>query len=280
MPQTRSLAATAYLWLSSKITNSAISIMSKVVSIGPMPRHIAFIMDGNRRYARMHGIPESQAHTNGYYQLSYLMGHWLNRTNVECVSIYGWSILNFGRKESEVADAMKLMTETLEDFATLCVSRGLDELEKHGVRVSFLGRIELLPLLIQEGIAKIHNRTRNHNRCVARFMNIYLAYTSSDEMARSIEACVNSSIKDVESITPMAIKLHLDTFHGNDIPMPPVDILVRTSGAKRFSDFFLWQACSNTQLQFVPTLWPAFGLRDLLPIILDFQRAKMYHNLL
>jgi ditrans,polycis-polyprenyl diphosphate synthase len=72
MPQTRSLAATAYYWLSSMIINSAISIMSKVVSIGPMPRHIAFIMDGNRRYARTHGIPESQAHTNGYYQLSYV----------------------------------------------------------------------------------------------------------------------------------------------------------------------------------------------------------------
>jgi undecaprenyl diphosphate synthase len=59
-----------------------------------------------------------------YFRIPQLMGHWLNRTNVECVSIYGWSILNFGRKESEVADAMKLMTETLKDFATLCVSRG------------------------------------------------------------------------------------------------------------------------------------------------------------
>ncbi|KAF9485106.1 Undecaprenyl diphosphate synthase [Pholiota conissans] len=272
----REFAFSACLWFTSMITKNVEELIRKALLSGPMPRHMAFIMDGNRRYARQHNIPESQGHTDGYYQLSFLLKEWLTKTNIECMSIYAWSILNFGREESQVAACMKLLEEKLEEFITLCDTM-IPLFEMHGVRVAIFGRTELFSERIQFLISKVEEKTRSYK--TRRLMNIYLSYTSADEMTRSVEACVNASLDSNESLPIMAkdIEMHLDGFFpAEDASIPPVDILVRTGGAKRFSDFLLWQACEHTQLQFVSTLWPVFGPWDLLFIFLDYQRSKMF----
>ncbi|KAJ3576233.1 hypothetical protein NP233_g557 [Leucocoprinus birnbaumii] len=188
--------------------------------------------------------------------------------NIHCVSAYAFSIENFKRPPEEVEALMALLEEKLSEIC----NKG-DLLDQYGVRLNIIGRVELFPKNVQRAVRKAEKMTRHNHKAI---LNLYMPYTSRDEITSSIEDCVRDGLEyhiDPDTFfTKQEVEKHLmSTMRGT----PPLDVLVRTSGVKRLSDFMLWQCCENTQIQFSPKYWPDFGLWDFIPIILDYQR-KIY----
>ncbi|KAJ8475428.1 hypothetical protein ONZ45_g15615 [Pleurotus djamor] len=246
-------------WLSATSRN----VLLKVLAAGPIPQHIGFVMDGNRRYARMNQKLTREGHWDGYETLRKML-EVCYHLNVKCVSAYAFSIENFKRDPAEVSALMDLAEQKLRE---LCSHGNL--LEEYGVRLNVVGRKDLLPERVQAAAREAEEITKHNSRAI---LNLCMPYTSRDEMTTAVESTVRKAVNgelDPDAITEKDIDAQMLTSLAGS---PPLDILIRTSGVKRLSDFMLWQCCDDTQLQFTPTYWPDFGLLDFVPIILDFQR--------
>uniref|UniRef100_A0A8C6FHJ4 Alkyl transferase n=1 Tax=Moschus moschiferus TaxID=68415 RepID=A0A8C6FHJ4_MOSMO len=204
---------------------------SNIIKAGPMPKHIAFIMDGNRRYAKKCQVERQEGHSQGFNKLAETLRWCLNLGILE-VTVYAFSIENFKRSKSEVDGLMDLAREK---FSRLMEEQ--EKLQKHGVCIRVLGDLHLLPLDLQELVAQAVQTTRNYNNDVSESLLDKCLYT-------------------------------------NHSPHP--DILIRTSGEVRLSDFLLWQT-SHSCLVFQPVLWPEYTFWNLCEAILQFQ---MNHSML
>ncbi|PPR01663.1 hypothetical protein CVT26_013104 [Gymnopilus dilepis] len=250
-------------WLRDKVASSARNFLLKIIASGPVPRHVAFVLDGNRRYARKHHKPIFQGHSDGFLALRRMLEICL-RLNVRCVSAYVFSIENYKRQEDEVAALMGLAEEKLIE-----ITQHGDLLDEYGVRLNIVGNKKLLPEAVQKVARQAEDMTRHNKRAI---LNLHMSYTSRDEIATAVSSCVREALRDDLAdprITEKDIDSQLMTSLGGS---PPLDILIRPSGVKRLSDYMLWQCSEDTQIQFCPTYWPDFGLFDFIPIILDYQR--------
>ncbi|KAJ7043025.1 Decaprenyl diphosphate synthase-like protein [Mycena alexandri] len=249
-------------WIRVKITQRAERLLLRVLASGPIPKHVAFVMDGNRRYARMHQQAIHEGHSEGFVALRRMLEACL-RLDIRCVSAYAFAMDNFRRSPEEVDHLMNLAHEKLMEM-----SRHGQILEQYGVRLNVLGKTSLLPEYVQEAIRHVESVTRNNNKAI---LNICMSYSSQDEMTTAVESAVQNSLEnsdpDICDITEHDISAQLMTAGS-----PPLDILVRTSGVKRLSDFLLWQCSEDTQIHFSKAYWPEFGLLDFVPILLDYQR--------
>ncbi|GLB41178.1 putative adds multiple copies of isopentenyl pyrophosphate (IPP) to farnesyl pyrophosphate (FPP) to produce dehydrodolichyl diphosphate (Dedol-PP), a precursor of dolichol which is utilized as a sugar carrier in protein glycosylation in the endoplasmic reticulum (ER) [Lyophyllum shimeji] len=256
----------ALRWLRRKVADRAQRLLLTVLAAGPIPRHVAFVMDGNRRYARSHRKRPTEGHLEGFQALRRMLEICFV-LDIRCVSAFAFSIENFKRSPEEVDTLMGIAEEKLLE---LCQHGDL--LNKYGVRLNVVGNVGLLPKPVQKAARKAENMTRHNKRRVAIF-NLCMPYTSRDEMTTAVQTCVQNAMASDSPETPIITEHDIDrallTSKGGS---PPLDILVRTSGVKRLSDFLLWQCCENTQIQFADAYWPDFGLFDLIPIILDYQR--------
>lgn len=255
-------------YLSDAVHDAVSSVIRRglitVLAAGPMPQHIGFVMDGNRRYARQRNMAVKEGHTTGFYALRKMLEICL-RLGVKCVTVFAFSIENFKRSEEEVGALMELAETKLVEIA----QHG-DILDKHGVRLNVLGKIEMLPKNVQESVRIAQEMTKNNNKAV---LNLCMPYTSRDEITTAVQAAVQEKISSglelsENLITEDDIEKHMMTTVGGS---PPLDILVRSSGVRWLSDFLMWQTSENVQLHFIPTYWPDIGLWDLIPIILDYQ---------
>uniref|UniRef100_A0A673UYP9 Alkyl transferase n=1 Tax=Suricata suricatta TaxID=37032 RepID=A0A673UYP9_SURSU len=204
---------------------------ANIIKAGPMPKHIAFIMDGNRRYAKKCQVERQEGHSQGFNKLAETLRWCLNLGILE-VTVYAFSIENFKRSKSEVDGLMDLARQK---FSRLMEEQ--ENLRKHGVCIRVLGDLHLLPLDLQELIAKAVQATKNYNNDVSESLLDKCLYT-------------------------------------NHSPHP--DILIRTSGEVRLSDFLLWQT-SHSCLVFQPVLWPEYTFWNLFEAILQYQ---MNHSML
>lgn len=243
-------------WIYGLLTQIILSILAA----GPMPKHICFVMDGNRRYARSHAKRVQEGHTQGFYALHRILDVCL-QLNIRCVSVYAFAIENFKRPEEEVTALMDLAKTKLIEMT----QKGA-LLDRNGVRVNIIGRREMLPHDVQEVAKQVEDMTRHHTNAI---LNICMPYASRHEMTDAIDEAIRRCDGSPEDIDEDEIEKHLEmTVRGS----PPLDVLIRTSGTYRLSDYMLWQACENTQLHFTSTYWPDFGLRDFVPILLAFQK--------
>ncbi|KAJ7826664.1 Decaprenyl diphosphate synthase-like protein [Mycena leptocephala] len=187
------------------------------------------------------------------------------RLEIRCVSAYAFAMDNFKRSPEEVDHLMHLAHDKL-----LEMSRHGQILEEYGVRLNVLGKTSLLPEYVQEAVRHVESVTRNNNKAI---LNICMPYSSHDEMTTAVDSAVRLSLEksnpDDRKITEDDISAQLMTSLAGS---PPLDILIRTSGVKRLSDFLLWQCSENTQIHFSNAYWPDFGLWDFVPILLDYQR--------
>ncbi len=181
---------------------------------------------------------------------------------VKCVTIYAFSLENFHRTTEEVDQLMKLLQYQIIEYIR---PGGLAE--RYECTFNVLGRMDKLNEKTKEIIEKAKFETSRWNK---RTLNLCIAYTSRDEIASAMRAtaqqCCDSNIS-LASITADSLTARMYT--AGD---PAVDILLRTSGVNRFSDFLLWQCHKDTDIQIVDTLWPDFGMRDLFFVILRWQR--------
>ncbi|KAF8757097.1 Dehydrodolichyl diphosphate synthase complex subunit RER2 [Rhizoctonia solani] len=228
-----------------------------ILSAGPVPQHVAFVMDGNRRYARHKQVEVSEGHTDGFGALKRMLEICL-RLGIKCVTVYAFSIENFKRPRGEVDTLMTL------------AKNKLDELCSHGSpQCSRENRASAPDVL--EVVHRAEAMTAKHNGAI---LNICMPYTSREEITSAVESIVRSHQSgeiELDDITPETLEARLYTKLRDS---PKLDILVRTSGVHRLSDFLLWQACADTQIHFSNVYWPDFALRDLVPVLLDYQRKQ------
>jgi len=252
----------AAYWLRDQTFDRIRRALLAVLRAGPIPQHVAFVMDGNRRYARIKGMKVIQGHVDGFVALRRVL-EICSGLDIKFVSVYAFAIDNFKRPKEEVDGLMHLAENALLD---LCTHGGL--LAQHGIRLNTVGQTNLFPPEVQAALAKAQELTKDNHRAV---LNMCMPYSSRDEITTAVEETIHVALLEgrTEPITEKDIEDHLMTAKVNS---PPLDILIRTSGVKRLSDFLLWQCTDNTQIHFIDTFWPDMGLFDLLPIILDYQR--------
>ncbi|MBN3274386.1 DHDDS synthase, partial [Polyodon spathula] len=224
-----------------------------------MPKHVAFIMDGNRRYARKLHVERQQGHTQGFDKLAETL-RWCLNLEIREVTVYAFSIENFKRAKDEVDGLMELARQKF--------SRLLDEqedLEKHGVCIRVLGDLTLLPLDIQKLIAQAVLATKHHNKC---FLNVCFAYTSRHEITNAVKEAAWGVEQGLIKPSDVSEFLLDECLYTNNSPDP--DLLIRTSGEVRLSDFLLWQTTYSC-LVFQSILWPEYSFWNLCEAILQYQ---------
>ncbi|XP_055716990.1 dehydrodolichyl diphosphate synthase complex subunit DHDDS [Phlebotomus papatasi] len=231
-----------------------------VVKVGKIPDHIAFIMDGNRRFAKKIQVEKAEGHSRGFEKLSNVL-QWCLDLGVKEVTVYAFSIENFKRSKDEVDALLNLASDK---FDKLIEEK--DKLNENGICIRIIGNLEMLPVSLQQKIARAMHVTRMNSRAI---LNVAFAYTSRDEITHSVRTItegVNESILDQEAITDELINRCLHTKHSTN-----PDLLIRTSGETRLSDFLLWQV-SSTILYFTKILWPEITIWHLLGAIIQYQR--------
>ncbi|KAK3096619.1 hypothetical protein FSP39_001745, partial [Pinctada imbricata] len=233
---------------------------TRVLKAGPLPHHVAIIMDGNRRFAVKNSMDRAEGHLKGFDKLAETL-EWCLDLGISEVTVYAFSIENFKRSKEEVDCLMELARQK---FARLMQEKEL--IQKYEVCVRVLGNLQLLPLDIQEIIADCVNFSKNNTRAT---LNVCFAYTSRDEICsamRDIAEGVSQGHLKESDVSEDLIEQCLYTSRSAH-----PDLLIRTSGEVRLSDFLLWQS-SYSCLAFVKVLWPEFSVWHLYAAVLQYQR--------
>mmetsp|Transcript_19528 Transcript_19528/g.49294 ORF Transcript_19528/g.49294 Transcript_19528/m.49294 type:complete len:295 (-) Transcript_19528:354-1238(-) len=233
---------------------------------GAIPQHVAFIMDGNRRFAVRNCMSRAQGHREGYDRLVDAL-QWCLDLGINYVTVYAFSIENFKRPESEVDDIMDLAADKLEE-----ILQERDLVRRHGVQVRVIGELQLLPPKVQLAAARVMSATQSHTRGV---LNICFSYTSQHEISAAAEAVARGISCELIHEEDVRRALIYESLH--TAGCPPVDLLVRTSGETRLSDFMLCQA-NHAILEFTSVFWPEFGFFNLLVSIVRFQLLSKNHH--
>ncbi len=215
------------------------------------PVHVGYILDGNRRWARMHSLPEYDGHLAGYNALREVVEGSIEK-GIKYVSIYAFSTENWQRDKAEVSHLMKLVIHAL--------TSDLKRFVKNGIRVRILGHREGLNAKIIDAIEKAEEATRSLQKGTVL---VCFNYGGQREIADAARKCVEDGLSAKE-ITEEAIAKRL---YAPDAP--PVDIIVRTSGEQRLSNFMLWRA-SYSELLFLKKYWPDMTKQDVADIIEEY----------
>ncbi|KAJ7985313.1 hypothetical protein DPEC_G00350780 [Dallia pectoralis] len=246
-------------WIREGELNLIEKLTANILKAGPMPKHVAFIMDGNRRYARKRQVERQAGHTQGFDKLAETL-RWCLNLNILEVTVYAFSIENFKRSKDEVDGLMELAKQK---FIKLLEEQ--ENLEKHGVCIRVLGDLTLLPRDLQQHIARAVVATRSHNKC---FLNVCFAYTSRHEIANAVREMAWGVEQGQIKSSDVSEALLSQCLYSSNSPNP--DLLIRTSGEVRLSDFLLWQT-SHSCLVFQSVLWPEYTFWNLCEAILQYQ---------
>ena len=239
-------------------------LCSSVLKCGPVPEHVAFIMDGNRRFALKANLKRIDGHSEGFSKLGQVL-KWCQDLNVKHVTVYAFSLENFKRSDEEVAELMELAR----DKFTLILEQK-NKLDEHGVRVRFIGDVQRLPTDLQEVVEKLERGTETNSTC---FLNVCVAYTARYEMVESVRRMVKDlSCSGAGGDCARGNADNLLQMFEDGLQVPKVDLLIRTSGEVRLSDFLLWQS-SFSLLSFFDSLWPELSVWQFYLSVLDYQRA-------
>jgi len=224
---------------------------------GPL-YHLAIIPDGNRRWAKRHGLPLIEGHRIGIDKLRDVLD-WCRKLDIRMVTLWGFSMENFERDKGEVNLLMKLFETKIEE-----VNR--EEVHQHRIRVRVFGRKDMLPKKVRERIEGFEKDTEKYSDY---YVNILLAYGGRQEI---VDAC-NSIVKDCREgkIKSVDEKSFVKYLYTNELPEP--DLVIRTSGEQRLSGLMPWQT-AYSELYFCPKLWPDFSEQDLKDALDDYQRRK------
>ncbi|KAL6011948.1 hypothetical protein ACLOJK_002414 [Asimina triloba] len=253
-----------------RITGFLRRCLFRLLSHGPMPKHVAFILDGNRRYARKRRLQEGDGHHAGFLTLLSTI-KYCYEMGITNVTIYAFSIDNFKRQPHEVRYVMDLMQEKIQS-----VIREHSAVNDYGVRILFVGNLKRLPEPLRAAIEEAMEVTAGNARAV---LTICVAYTSTEELAHAVQGSCEEkwrrrggkALEEEEEVISLR-ELEKHFYLGE---LPEVDILVRTSGETRLSNFLLWQA-GFSYLGNPKVLWPEFSLWDLFWAVLQFQRVHPF----
>ncbi|KAL6948983.1 hypothetical protein ACO0QE_001464 [Hanseniaspora vineae] len=241
------------------------SVLSSIIKVSNhVPQHIGFIMDGNRRYAKQHKLKVKQGHDLGFFSMCSVL-ELCYECGVKSATVFAFSIENFKRSQTEVDALMELAKKRI-----LQIVQNGDLCAKYGIKVRILGDRSLLDDDVLEELQKAERITETNCRAT---LNICFPYTGRYDLYQSMQHIVHASgegFLDYKKITAETIDNYLCTRDD-----PPVDLLIRTSGVKRLSDFLVWQVQQKgVVLEFLDCLWPEFSVSDMWFILLKFAYNK------
>lgn len=229
------------------------------------PRHVGIILDGNRRYARKHGleVPWFGHHRGAAKVMEVLRILW--EADVKVCTLYAFSIENFQRNQDEVREIMELAKEKFTEVV------GNPDVHRHQVRINAIGRVDLLPQEVQSAIKSAEEETKHYNKHV---LNVAIGYSGRAELVDAVKAIgskIESGDMNPDEIDEDIIEAHLYT---NGVPDP--DLIIRTSGEERLSGFLLWQS-AYSELYFAQIYWPAVRRIDIWRALRSYgRRARRY----
>lgn len=226
---------------------------------GRMPRHVAIIMDGNGRWAKKRGLHRSAGHFEGVNSVRDITAE-AARMGIEYLSLYAFSTENWARPQQEVDTLMRLISTAIENETPALL--------ENNVRLSLAGDIEGLPVKARESLLASRDKLAH---CTGLNLVLCLNYSSRWELTRVASLlAAQAAAQDLDplAITAEDINRHLSTY-----PAPDPDLLIRTGGEQRVSNFLLWQL-AYTELYFTDTLWPDFRENELHKAVAEYQNRE------
>jgi undecaprenyl diphosphate synthase len=224
-----------------------------------LPKHLAIIMDGNGRWAKQKGFLRAIGHENGTKSVRVTV-ETCAKLGIENLTLYAFSTENWNRPKLEVDTLMRLLVHSLKNE--------LKTLQENNIRLNSIGNLEQLPKSIRKELNEVIEITKNNSRMT---LTLALSYGSREELisaVKNISNKVKNNIISIDSIDESIINQHLYTLN-----LPDVDLLIRTSGEHRISNFLLWQI-AYAEFYFTDVLWPDFKENDLYEAIISYQKRE------
>lgn len=224
-----------------------------------LPKHLSIIMDGNGRWAKQKGLLRAMGHENGTKSVKATI-EACAKLGIEFLTLYAFSTENWNRPKLEVETLMKLLVNSLK--------KELKTLEDNNIKLNAIGNLEKLPKSAQKELLDVIEATKGNTRMT---LTLALSYGSREEIinaVRNISNKVKNNIISIDTIDDSIINEHLYTQN-----LPDVDLLIRTSGEHRISNFLLWQI-AYAELYFTDVLWPDFKEHHLYEAIISFQKRE------
>jgi ditrans,polycis-polyprenyl diphosphate synthase len=235
--------STPALWLKKFTITTAIGILTT----GVIPKHVALIMDGNRRYAKTNGLPAHGGHEAG--SLSLLKIVYVSfQLGIQHLTVYAFSIENFKRSQEEVEMLFSSLIKKMQ-----LLLDGPDKIDL-SIQVRIVGNRALIP---QEALVKLEEIERFTSVNDGMVLNVCFAYTTRDEISHSVGEVVHHVLDQDVATKQIDEGIITENFYFKP-DTPPVDILIRTSGHTRLSDFLMWHVCEDTNIEFLNVYWPDF----------------------
>lgn len=224
-----------------------------------LPAHVAIIMDGNGRWAQSRGLPRTAGHKKGAEALRSLLVECQDM-GIRYLTIYAFSSENWNRPQTEVSDLMQLLRFYLE--------KELRTLIKHGIRLKVIGDLSQVEPAIRKQIEKAEQRTAENDRFQ---LTVALSYGARNEILQAVQAIANAVQRgefEAADVTEDTISQHLYTAE-----LPDPDLLIRTGGEQRLSNFLLWQQ-AYTELFFTPVFWPDFSIEHFKTALDEYAKRE------
>jgi undecaprenyl diphosphate synthase len=229
------------------------------IDLEKLPKHLAIIMDGNGRWAKQKGFLRAVGHENGTKSLRIII-ETCTKIGIENLTLYAFSTENWNRPKLEVDLLMNLLISSLK--------KELVTLIENNIKLSFIGNMNKLPNSAQKELLEVIKKTKNNTRMT---LTLALSYSSREEIINAVKIIsdkVKNNIISIEALDESIINEHLYTRN-----LPEVDLLIRTSGEHRISNFLLWQI-AYAELYFTDVLWPDFKEKELYEAIISFQKRE------
>lgn len=243
------------MWLKAWKKNK-LDVLDKIVP-ERLPRHIAIIMDGNGRWAKKRALPRSMGHRAGVEALRKVVKTCSN-LGIQVLTVYAFSTENWSRPKDEVGFLMTLLTEYLR--------KELQELHENNVVIRAIGGLQDLPKEAQQELNNSVKRTQNNTGLI---LNIALNYGGRFEIINAVKKICGDVLSGKQQIETIDEECFSNALFTRELPDP--DLMIRTSGEMRLSNFLLWQL-AYTEIVVIDELWPDFGEKALLDAIIEFQK--------
>jgi len=231
----------------------------KNIDTSKLPKHLAIIMDGNGRWAKQKGLIRAFGHEKGTKAVREVV-EGSAEIGIENLTLYAFSTENWNRPKLEVKTLMKLLVSSLK--------KEIETLQKNNIKLSAIGNLNLLPKKVFDELNEVITKTKNNSRMT---LTLALSYGSREEIEHAVKEIANkvkNNIISLENIDETIINQHLYTQN-----LPDVDLLIRTSGEQRISNFLLWQI-AYAELIFTDILWPDFTKQELYKALYNYQNRE------
>ena len=224
-----------------------------------VPKHTAIIMDGNGRWAKQKGMSRIFGHQNGVAAVKKIV-EAANKFKIKYLTLFTFSIENWDRPQSEVDTLMSLLVETLKDE--------FEDIFRNNIKLNAIGELDTLPDNVRDELYSIIHSTKNNSGMT---LTLALSYGGKQEIFKAVKEISDKVKNDIISLDNFDDSLINDHLYTRDLP--DVDLLIRTSGEQRISNFLLWQI-AYAELYFTDTYWPDFTEEDLEKAIVEYQNRE------